>query len=569
MLKKIIFRNAFETKEVPLEKVNIILGPKGSGKSTLLRIIAQAIDNKLIYKNNEQWLDKSANLELEGAIVDELKKRVTDYDFIYDKETKNQTIENGISLIQEDLPGYITQDDKRKISLDSTEQVEVTKNQFAIMFAKTLAAQDKIKDLVHFDNLKKAMKNYSEIADGDISFNLVFKIDENIKKDKLTENLHNLDYRNDSLTEELDAKLKDLEKSISDLSLIIQSNELTLAQLKSLNHFKDNELELVSNDSIVNLNNLLEKLKKTNSELIDEYKFISNDLKKKNRALSCFAIEFEKIKKDIISKDSYENKFKRELYKIESYFENMASALIEVKKAHNKLMEEDIKLDWSIQSKESDQVNLKYKISEFVLDEDEKNEIIKYFVSSNNKTKTMKDFFIGAQSKQNYAPFTRERSVEIIKSIIKDHIDVYAGDKKYRDMSMGEKTLFGITNTIKSLPNRRNGNYLLLDQIEDNLDNRTVYEKIVPLLKAQKSLPNTQLFIVTHNSNIGTLLEGTSITTNIFNEKLDNKFVINEIIKNNGLNDIAESFYLEGGTDALNKRQQIINQKLKKANKGE
>lgn len=65
----------------------------------------------------------------------------------------------------------------------------------------------------------------------------------------------------------------------------------------------------------------------------------------------------------------------------------------------------------------------------------------------------------------------------MIKSLIKDKIKIYAGDEEYKNLSMGQKTLFGITHAIDTLNNVPNEQYLLLDQIEDNLDNKTIYEK--------------------------------------------------------------------------------------------
>lgn len=103
-----------------------------------------------------------------------------------------------------------------------------------------------------------------------------------------------------------------------------------------------------------------------------------------------------------------------------------------------------------------------------------------------------------------------------------------------------------------------NDNYLLLDQIEDNLDNKTIYEKILPLIQEQVK-KGKQVFIVTHNANIGSIIKGNSIVTNIFADKLEDKFVINKLINN----DDAKIVYLEGGTKAFNERKQIYEQDKK------
>ncbi|SFW06779.1 Predicted ATP-binding protein involved in virulence [Chlamydia abortus] len=52
MLKNLIIKNNIETTKIDLSsQVNIIVGEKGTGKSTLLQIIAEAIINKKMFRD--------------------------------------------------------------------------------------------------------------------------------------------------------------------------------------------------------------------------------------------------------------------------------------------------------------------------------------------------------------------------------------------------------------------------------------------------------------------------------------------------------------------------------------
>jgi|GEM_PF-5015050 hypothetical protein len=52
MIKSLKIKNNNETYDINLNnQVNVIVGEKGSGKSTLLLILAEAIVNKKLFKN--------------------------------------------------------------------------------------------------------------------------------------------------------------------------------------------------------------------------------------------------------------------------------------------------------------------------------------------------------------------------------------------------------------------------------------------------------------------------------------------------------------------------------------
>ena len=101
--------------------------------------------------------------------------------------------------------------------------------------------------------------------------------------------------------------------------------------------------------------------------------------------------------------------------------------------------------------------------------------------------------------------------------------------------------------------NRSLNQDLFLDQQEDNLDNNTIATEVLDLIKEKK---DQQVFIVTHNANIGILTNPSQIiVANLNNEEEPYKISnILEIINEESAN------YLEGGKEYLEKRyNKIIN----------
>lgn len=227
-----------------------------------------------------------------------------------------------------------------------------------------------------------------------------------------------------------------------------------------------------------------------------------------------------------------------------------------INRQYNSIIEKEIILNWTLEETDKKNKNIKYKIESFALSEEEKNLILNKWLGSTNKSNTIADVLNG-NIKDNFD------IKKMIKALIKDKIKIYAGDEEYKNLSMGQKTLFGITHAIDTLNNVPNEQYLLLDQIEDNLDNKTIYEKIVPMLQEQIK-KGKQIFIVTHNPNIGTLIKGNIITTDIFNTNLNKKFVVNEIIREDNEIDTPQSLYLEGSMKALYERLKVHEEKINK-----
>lgn len=129
MIKSLKIKNNNETYDINLNsQVNVIVGEKGSGKSTLLLILAEAIVNKKLFKKEYEWFNEKAKFLVDSINIDNTEIKTQDFSYIFDSESKQNSKEVGILEVQKNLSGYISQNDSRKNSLDSSEYVEKQKS---------------------------------------------------------------------------------------------------------------------------------------------------------------------------------------------------------------------------------------------------------------------------------------------------------------------------------------------------------------------------------------------------------------------------------------------------------
>lgn len=92
------------------------------------------------------------------------------------------------------------------------------------------------------------------------------------------------------------------------------------------------------------------------------------------------------------------------------------------------------------------------------------------------------------------------------------------GDRNISELSAGEK---GLLLLVFYLALSKESKPLIIDQPEDNLDNQSVYSKLVPCI--QEAKVNRQLIIVTHNPNIAVACDAEQIIYCSINKKNNNE----------------------------------------------
>jgi len=134
---------------------------------------------------------------------------------------------------------------------------------------------------------------------------------------------------------------------------------------------------------------------------------------------------------------------------------------------------------------------------------------------------------------------------------IKPEFAITFADKKIEQLSPGEKGLllliFYLVVSKDRLP-------IIIDQPEENLDNETVYKKLVPFIRAAKKL--RQIIIVTHNPNLAVVCDAEQVVYAKMGKHNNNQIsyysgsLENPQIKKHALD------VLEGTKPAFNNRRQ-------------
>lgn len=554
MIKSLKIKNNNETYDINLNsQVNVIVGEKGSGKSTLLLILAEAIVNKKLFKNEYEWFNEKAKFLVDSINIDNTEIKTQDFSYIFDSENKQNSKDAGILEIQKNLSGYISQNDSRKNSLDSSEYVEKQKSNCIDNFTEKIyydQDQKMLKQLNDFRLLEDLLNEYRRERNRQIALSNVFNQSFNLNEGS-TKNIATIDY--DSSNEI--KKIKELLKSIEETKEKIYSTNLVVNNL--LAQFEQSSSLLqISNEQLLDIQQRTENVILQNNLFLEYYNQYNLVVSKDKKALECFKLSFTNAKRTYLEELSNTLKIQNDNEQLLEHFSNLGRIMKKINRQYNSIIEKEIILNWTLEETDKKNKNIKYKIESFALSDEEKNLILNKWLGSTNKSNTIADVLNG-NIKDNFD------IKKMIKALIKDKIKIYAGDEEYKNLSMGQKTLFGITHAIDTLNNVPNEQYLLLDQIEDNLDNKTIYEKIVPMLQEQIK-KGKQIFIVTHNPNIGTLIKGNIITTDIFNTNLNKKFVVNEIIREDNEIDTPQSLYLEGSMKALYERLKVHEEKINK-----
>ncbi|CAC13836.1 predicted coding region [Mycoplasmopsis pulmonis] len=532
-----------EEKEINFGKINIIVGEKGSGKSTLFQILI----SHFLKSQCDPLVDflTKKNINISTIKIDDEEISLSDY-------TK---VKQGDFDKKADKLNFISrQNDEIKTKLDNNKTIkkqhENSLDQFVdeIIEKNSLSLVDKLKEFkekIDYFNQKSQEINWR-------SFWEVKNPADNIRFDP-----EKIDYDNakeiGKLKNKIDVNEKLIKESKAYINILKNSKKFYEKENNKASFpFIEEEKQIVLSieENILKIEELIKNLETYNKKL--NLTRIVLDLFKRN-----FIIQKNEYKKE--KNESEKNRLTSS--KFEKFFKEQAKILVGIKKTFNEIEGYiDQKIDLNLEEKNTDL--LTFKLERFVLDEEKIFDSFGIFLYKTGQTdKRLHSNWMlknkgDKQKKVNN--WKDEAEKKIIDFFVKDHVHIYAGNKKYENMSPGEKSIFGLK--YKMLKNDQQ--YLFLDQPEDNLDNHTIKEEIVPLLiKAREE--NKQIFIVTHNSNIGILVNPDKVvTTNIHENDIDKIFSDSKSIKNKeGEEEILEVYYLEGGEEAIKKRMDYIKKK--------
>lgn len=538
MIKQVIFKktNSFNAQPIVLnfdKNINVIIGPKGGGKSTLFDLLA-GLKNNYIADSVIKALE-GYNIKFEKAI------KFSNEEILFSQLSKKKNKEKIADY--EERNDVIYQDDIIKKDLTSAKDIEEQKFQY---IKKQVYQSESVVDFIlKLKNLYSSMNFLNNMAENnDINWSNTFRMNElKTDQDKLML-LTKLDYKNNQIKSMID-------EEVNEYKSFIKSTEEFKSKLKRIEKLDKNliiENEQFNQEINTLTTNTYQDIDKLKEKLLDRKKQLENIAK----ATDIFAFSYKKVIDNIKNENYSTSGLKSYEIAAKNHFKNFAQNIFHLITDFEKLISEDIYLD--IKNDENQKTPLRFKIDKDIkLSDESKTEILKIIFHSPGSSRDDVDKWLKSLSKNGIKEFNEEKIKNCIAREIKENtqimVDFGKEERDYNSLSLGQKSIYG----LKYKFNRSLNQDLFLDQPEDNLDNNTIATEVLDLIKEKK---DQQVFIVTHNANIGILTNPSQIiVANLNNEEEPYKISnILEIINEESAN------YLEGGKEYLEKRyNKIIN----------
>ena len=137
---------------------------------------------------------------------------------------------------------------------------------------------------------------------------------------------------------------------------------------------------------------------------------------------------------------------------------------------------------------------------------------------------------------------------ELLRRQVENKVDIYYHDKLLRQHSIGQRA----SALILFILTQNNNDIIFIDQPEDDLDNKVIYDEVIAAIVQKK--PHMQFIFATHNANIPVLGDSERVLVVEFQE--------NKIDVAQGNIDLDSTHkqivdIMEGGKEAFEKRQLI------------
>ena len=509
--------------------VNVIIGPKGGGKSTLFDLLA-TLQKGYISKNVIDAL-KSFNLEFSRAI------KFGGEEIYFNQLTVKTTTQKENDF--KNRNDVIFQDDPIKKNINTVDEI----NKQKIEHAKNVIKEncENILPLIkRIESFYLQIKEFNNISNNS---NIPWSNTFNFKKsDREINIISKANYSSLSI-------VNNLNNEISNIERIIERSKNYNTKLNS-DFMAFNFDKPFYNDDMKDLfSKKLEKLIGENNELIKFMNIQLSKLQKIKRVITTFEKVYNKKIEEIKEKDyeiqgliSFEKKSR-------DYFVKFAKDIFNIQKNFKSLMITKNVIPIADSSQTNNMLSYKAE-GQLVIDDDLMYDLLKQVLytpkrSSNEISKWISE---NSNNENGLKDFNIDKLYKILANKIKDTVVVYANGVVYDNLSLGQKSIYGIKYKFINSKDE----ILFLDQPEDNLDNNTIAVNILDMINSKQQ----QVFIVTHNANIGILTNPSKIIVADLNNS-SNQYYEGKIVRDeNGDTEISK--YLEGGFSFLESRYKIV-----------
>lgn len=508
--------------------VNVIVGPKGGGKSTLFDLLASLnrhyIPDNVInaFKDNNLVFEKAILFNGEEISGKQLEKKK-------DKDKKEDFLSRN---------DVIYQDDDIKKNLNTSKEIEQAKYNHA----KKIISEYKDEISVLTNKLESFYKQIKSI----VTTNSVNHINwtNTFKFIKLDNELNILSHLNYSV---IDIK-NDISYQQNTIDTIIDKTREQIDFYKScLLRYKLNEVYYDEEFSEI-YEKQMNLLINENEKLIKILNSRRKQIKRILRFIICFYNNYVKKIVEIKEKDFLNEGLKTFEKQSKDYFVEFARKIFNLKKDFVSILKNDVVL--KIEDNIHQDSNLSYKIkNRIVISEEEIITLLKIILYTPSRSHNdLSKWILENTKEKGMKNFDEEKIKNELARYLKNEIMVMADGMDYETMSLGQKSIYG----IKYKLNRSMGQDLFLDQPEDNLDNNTIASNVLQMINERK---DNQVFIVTHNANIGILTNPSNVI--VANLKDNNNPYAKGLLTNHN-KETESSLYLEGGIEYLEQRYKIV-----------
>lgn len=532
MIKTLYFRPKFDFEgtemfSINLSKhINVILGPKGGGKSTLFDLLA-GLKKGYLPATVRDALDSFGLVFVKAVtfsneVINALQLTVKN-----DKEKKADYANRN---------DVIYQDDEIKKDINKAKDIDKMKFEYLTeIFSESIPSVEEL--IGKINKFYTKVKNIA-LQENKVNWTTTFEYKNTKKKLNL---ISSLNYNKSELNSLIIKQLENINKNIKNLKEGI-SNIQNIESIDFYNELFEDE----------NFNNSLVTKQKEVVEKLVQLIQIFEARKQKVERIKKLMNAFEKVylKKVDEFKAAYD---KEELWKnyekqALDHFKDTAKAILDLKKNSKEIINGSLELNIDAKEKEHNFLSFKLEPKILLNDEDIIN-LVKNVLHTPRTTNELSKWILENMKDKEFKAFDKQKIINCLSKNLKSKVMVLADGLNYANMSLGQRSIYGIKYKFK----RSYDEDLFLDQPEDNLDNNTIATAILDLIKEKK---NNQVFIVTHNANIGILSKPEKVIVADLNDK--SKLYSEVVLVESNEKESQASLFLEGGLRFLEQRYKIV-----------
>jgi|LSQX01.3.fsa_nt_gb ABC-type cobalamin/Fe3+-siderophores transport system ATPase subunit len=517
------------------ENLTCIIGGKSTGKSILLREIAKTIDidqvrnrEKEIYDNpKREFKIENARVFWKDGSEDHEKRKIvyipqTYLNRLTDEEQETTQIDELIEKVL--FQNSVIHEGYDNLSKKLHKEKEYT--------GKMILEYSSLNNQI--SNLKEQLKENGDSKSVNIIIlNIQKKIDDIAKKSNISEDDITMYNTSKSKISFLESQAKDI---ASDTTIINDSNYVECFREKTEEILKQLKSPVSKEHFIMKTTNLLDELErqwiKSKNELISELKQLKItgekeliELQKIVEGLQPIIEKTEEIK-ELTKKKSTEEERKKRAEKMESELSGIISD-------KEKLKLEIVRIPKKFKALYNEYISLVRNETDNFVDGDmtfsanvvfRKDKFVDNMLNTFNKKTLISD--VAKQMRDTPETISDDSFINIIPKELLEHIEadkiktvkgitfeivlrnlfndwfnidysVNMGRDSIKNMSPGKKALV----LLRLLLELAQSDFpILIDQPEDDLDNRSIYYDIVQYIKSKKK--ERQIIVVTHNANV-------------------------------------------------------------------